>query len=83
MAHDPGSPVAAADLRGDMWVADIVYRPIDTALLRAARAAGAATLHGGGMSAYQAVAAFEHFTGVPADAEAMLAHSAELLHSGL
>ena len=82
MAHDPGSPVAAADLRRDMWVADIVYRPADTALLRAARAAGAATLPGGGMSAYQAVAAFEHFTGVPADADAMLADSAELLRSG-
>jgi shikimate dehydrogenase len=81
MAHHPGSPIAAAHLRSDMWVADIVYRPADTALLQAARAAGAATLPGGGMSAYQAIAAFEHFTGVPADAAAMLADSAELLRS--
>jgi shikimate dehydrogenase len=82
MAHHPGSPVAPGDLRKDMWVADIVYRPTDTALLQAARAAGAPTLPGAGMSVYQAVAAFEHFTGVSADAETMLADSAELLRSG-
>lgn len=82
MAHHPGSPVPAAQLRSDMWVADIVYRPVDTALLRAARAVGASTLHGGGMNAYQAVAAYEHFTGRPADADAMLADSAELLSAG-
>ncbi|MEU5672561.1 shikimate dehydrogenase [Micromonospora sp. NPDC047762] len=83
MVHHPGSPVPAADLRSDMWVADIVYRPVDTALLRAARAVGAPILHGGGMNAYQAVAAYEHFTGRPADADAMLADSAELLDAGL
>jgi shikimate dehydrogenase len=82
MAHHPGSPVPEAVLRKDMWVADIVYRPFDTALLRAARAVGAPTLHGGGMNAYQAAVAFEYFTGRPADAEAMRAHSAELLSSG-
>jgi shikimate dehydrogenase len=82
MAHHPGSPVPVSDLRPDLWVADIVYLPSDTALLQAARAAGAATLPGTGMSAYQAVAAFEHFTGLPADADAMLADSAELLRTG-
>ncbi|SNT48351.1 shikimate dehydrogenase [Asanoa hainanensis] len=82
MAHHPGSPVAVSDLRPDLWVADIVYRPIDTPLLRAARAAGAPTLHGGGMSVFQAVAAFELFTGRPADAESMLGHSTELLAAG-
>jgi shikimate dehydrogenase len=82
MAHHPGSPIAQSDLRADLWVADIVYRPADTALLRAARALGAPTLHGGGMNAYQATAAFELFTGRPADAGAMLAHSAELFDSG-
>lgn len=82
MAQHPGSPVAHTDLRADLWVADIVYRPVDTALLRAARALGAPTLHGGGMNVYQATAAFELFTGRPADAGAMLAHSAELFESG-
>jgi shikimate dehydrogenase len=82
MTQHPGSPVPEAALRKDMWVADIVYRPFDTALLRAARAAGASTLHGGGMNAYQAAVAFEYFTGRQADAEAMRAHSEQLLSSG-
>ncbi|MET0521152.1 MAG: shikimate dehydrogenase [Jiangellaceae bacterium] len=82
MAHHPGCPVRTSDLRPDLWVADIVYLPSDTALLQAARAVGAATLPGTGMSAYQAVAAFEHFTGMPADADAMLADSADLLRTG-
>lgn len=82
MAQHPGSPVAEADLRADLWVADIVYRPVDTALLRAARVLGAPTLHGGGMNVYQATAAFELFTGRPADVGAMLDHSAELFGSG-
>jgi shikimate dehydrogenase len=82
MAQHPGSPVPESDLREDLWVADIVYRPYDTALLRAARAVGAPTLHGGGMNAFQAAVAFEHFTGRPADAEAMRAHSARLLSAG-
>jgi shikimate dehydrogenase len=83
MDGHPGSPVAAADLRKDLWLADIVYRPAETALVRAAQAVGAQTLSGVGMSVFQAVAAFEVFTGRAADAEAMLAHSDELLRSGL
>jgi shikimate dehydrogenase len=81
MDHHPGSPVAATDLRPDLWVADLVYRPADTALLQAARAVGAATLPGVPMSVYQAVAAFHLFTGVSADPAAMLADSAELLRT--
>jgi len=83
MAHHPGSPVPASALRPDLWVADIVYRPAETALLRAARSIGASTLHGGGMNVFQAAAAYEHFTGRPADSEAMLADSTELLRAGL
>lgn len=82
MAHHPGSPVADADLRPDLWVADIVYRPTATALLRSARAVGARTLDGGGMAVFQAVAAFELFTGTAADVEAMLTDYADLLASG-
>ena len=41
MAHHPGSPIPDSQLRSDLWVADVVYRPIDTALLQAARAVGA------------------------------------------
>ena len=83
MTHHPGSPIPEAELRPDLWVADIVYRPTDTALLRAARAVGARTLDGGGMNAFQAVAAFEYFTGAIADIDAMLEDSAELLAADL
>ena len=79
MSHHPGSPVPESDLRADLWVADVVYRPTDTALLMAAERVGARTLNGGGMNVFQAVAAFEYFTGVTADVDAMLADSAELL----
>jgi shikimate dehydrogenase len=79
MAHLPGSPIPDSLLRPDLWVADIVYRPTNTALLCAARAAGAPTLDGSGMATYQAVAAFEYFTGATADVDAMLADAADLL----
>jgi shikimate dehydrogenase len=82
MAHHPGTPVPESALRPDLWVADIVYRPTATPLLVAAQAVGAPTLHGGGMNVFQAVAAFEYFTGATADLEAMLADSAELLTDG-
>lgn len=66
-----------------MWVAEIVYRPTETELLRAARAIGARTLDGRGMNLFQAVAAFECFTGAVADVDAMQRDSAELLDAGL
>lgn len=74
MAKHPGSAVPADLLRRDMWVADIVYFPRDTPLLRAARLTGCRTLDGGGMAVYQAVRAFEIFTGRTADAERMRRH---------
>jgi len=74
MAKYPGMPLAAGLLRPDLWVADIVYFPIETALLQAARAVGAPTLNGGGMAVFQAVKAFELFTGQAPDAERMLRH---------
>jgi shikimate dehydrogenase len=65
-------------LHPDLWVADIVYRPLETGLLRAARARGCRTLDGGGMVVFQAAASFAHFTGVEPDRERMLRHFAEL-----
>jgi shikimate dehydrogenase len=55
-------------------VADIVYFPEDTELLRAARAAGCRTVPGSGMAVYQAVRAFELFTGARPDADTMADH---------
>lgn len=78
LAH-PGIPLDPALLHPETWVADIVYRPIDTELLRAARARGCRTLGGGGMAVFQAVEAFKLITGRDADPERMTAHFHRLL----
>ncbi len=74
MAAHPGLPLPAALLRPALWVAEIVYFPLETELLRAARALGCRTLDGGGMAVFQAVEAFRLITGVTPDAERMLKH---------
>ncbi|MBE1577484.1 shikimate dehydrogenase [Amycolatopsis roodepoortensis] len=74
MAAYPGSPVPAESLRPGMWVADIVYRPLETALLKQARERGCRTLHGGGMVVFQAADSFRLFTGAEPDADRMLRH---------
>jgi len=74
MARYPGSPVPADRLRRSLWVADIVYTPLETELLRAARAAGCRTLSGGGMAVFQAAEAFRLFSGIAPDVARMLRH---------
>jgi shikimate dehydrogenase len=74
MAKLPGTPVPAALLRPELWVAEIVYFPLETELLRDARALGCRTLDGGNMAVFQAVKAFELFSGEAPDAQRMLAH---------
>lgn len=71
MTKHPGSVVPDQLLRPALWVADIVYFPIETQLLRTARAKGCRTLDGGGMAIFQAARAFEIFTGRTADSERM------------
>jgi shikimate dehydrogenase len=62
-----------------MWVAEIVYFPLETPLLQAARARGCRTLDGGGMAVFQAVEAFRLFTGIVPDASRMLRHFATIV----
>jgi shikimate dehydrogenase len=76
-AH-PGLPLDEELLRGDLWVAEVVYRPLETELLRAARELGCRTLDGGGMAVMQAAGSFELFTGVAPDRERMLRHFADI-----
>ncbi|MGC4982822.1 shikimate dehydrogenase [Streptomyces sp. DT193] len=78
MAAHPGLPFPAALLRPGLWVAEVVYRPLETELLRTARAVGCATLDGGGMAAFQAADAFRLFTGREPDTARMLADITEL-----
>jgi shikimate dehydrogenase len=74
MVGHPGLPFDPSLLRPEMWVAEIVYFPLKTGLLRAAETCGCRTLDGGGMMVWQAVEAFEHFTGIAPDAGRMEAH---------
>ncbi|MCV3736947.1 shikimate dehydrogenase [Rhizobium sp. TRM96647] len=74
MAKYPGLPLEASLLEPRHWVAEIVYFPLETALLKAARQRGCRTLDGGGMAVFQAVGAFRLFTGLEPSAERMLAH---------
>lgn len=71
MAKHPGLALPAELLRPTMWVAEIVYFPIETELLRAAKTAGCRTLDGIGMAVFQAAGAFRLFTGIHANAERM------------
>jgi shikimate dehydrogenase len=74
MAGHPGLAFDPSLLRPEMWVVEIVYFPLETELLRAARKRGCRTLDGGGMMVWQAVGAFERFTGIKPDAARMEAH---------
>jgi shikimate dehydrogenase len=74
MAAHPGMPLPMSMLRPDLWVAEIVYFPLQTELLRIAGALGCRTLNGGFMAVFQAVEAFRLFTGITPDAERMLRH---------
>jgi shikimate dehydrogenase len=75
----PGLPLPAELLHPDLWVAEIVYFPFETALLKAARARGCATVDGGTMAVGQALGAFRLFTGRDADPARMGAHFRRLV----
>jgi shikimate dehydrogenase len=66
MAAHPGTAVAPSLLGPHLWVADIVYRPLET-------------LDGGTMAVFQAAESFRLFTGVEPDSEHMLRRFAELV----
>lgn len=70
-AH-PGLPLPAGLLDPRLWVADVVYRPLTTALVETARARGCRVLDGGRMAVFQAADAFRLFTGRTPDADRML-----------
>jgi shikimate dehydrogenase len=78
MAKYPGLPLPAGLLHAELWVAEIIYFPLETELLRHARALGCRTADGGGMAVFQAVQAFHLITGIAPDAERMLRHFAAM-----
>lgn len=78
MVAHPGLPLAARLVTDRLWVAEIVYFPIETELVKLATQKGCRVLDGGGMAVSQAVRAFELFTGIRPDAERMIQHFASL-----
>ena len=78
----PGSAVPVESLRADLWVHDVVYMPLETELMAAARAAGCLTVGGGYMLVFQAAEGFRLFTGITPDAERMLAHLERIIAEG-
>jgi shikimate dehydrogenase len=58
------TPVPDVLLHDGLWVADAVYFPLLTPLLKAARARGARIMTGRELAIYQAADAFELFTGL-------------------
>lgn len=71
MAKLPGMAISADLIEPRHWVSDIVYFPLETELLRVARSKGCATSSGQGMATFQAVRAFEFFTGRKPEPERM------------
>ena len=64
MTGKPALEIALNDLPSSAAVADIVYNPLETDLLRAAKAKGHRTMDGLGMLMHQAVPAFAAWFGV-------------------
>jgi shikimate dehydrogenase len=77
----PGLALPAHLLRPELWVAEVVYFPLETALLKAARAHGCTTVDGGTMAVGQALGAFELFTGLKADPARVEAHFRRMVAS--
>jgi shikimate dehydrogenase len=72
-------PFEIDTLNPGAWVADVVYRPIETELLATAKAAGHVVVSGGLMALGQAVDSLRLITGLEPDTERMRAHFFELL----
>lgn len=75
----PGLPLPESLLHPGLWVAEIVYFPFETALLKAARARGCRTVDGGTMAVGQALGSFRLFTGREADPERVGRHFRSLV----
>ena len=82
MPGTPGLPLPVELLRRTMWVSDIVYVPLETALLKAAQRIGCETVDGGHMNVGQALGSFRLFTGQEPDAARMDAHFRRLVSTG-
>jgi shikimate dehydrogenase len=63
MSGFPGCPIAPEALRAEHWVADVIYTPVETELIKAGRRIGSRVMTGAGMCVHQGAASFRLFTG--------------------
>jgi shikimate dehydrogenase len=63
----PGNPVPMHAVGRHHWIADVIYTPLETELVKATRAKGARAIGGAGMCVFQAAEAFRLFTGIVPD----------------
>jgi shikimate dehydrogenase len=81
MAHHPGVAFDVERLAPQAWVSDVVYRPLETELIRLAKRRGLAVLDGGRMAVGQAAASLEIITGVRPDRSRMARHFRDLVRA--
>jgi shikimate dehydrogenase len=67
----PGNPVPVDAIKAHHWVADVIYTPMETQLIKSAKEKGARPLTGGGMCVHQAAEAFRLFTVLDPDVQRM------------
>lgn len=79
MTGHPGRPFDTGALEPRHWVAEVVYRPLSTALLQDARATGCRCLDGGAMLVSQAARTLALLTGTTPDLDRMRRHLGELV----
>ena len=63
----PGNPIPLDPIAATHWVADVIYTPLETRLIKTARSKGARVMGGAGMCVRQAAETFKLFTGLTAD----------------
>ena len=81
MLHHPGIAFDPDLLREGAWVSDVVYRPLETELVRQAADRGHPVLDGGRMAVGQACASLRIITGMLPDRDRMERHFRALIRA--
>lgn len=81
MALHPGLPFDPARLSPQAWIAEIVYRPVETQLVVEGRASGRQVLDGSMMAAGQAIDSLRILTGMEPDQDRVRADLLALLEA--
>lgn len=72
LAKDEALPISLERVSTGSLVADIIYNPLETPFLKAAKEKNCTILNGVGMFVYQGAIAFEKWTGIQPDTEKMI-----------